>query len=275
MRCCVRVSSRETASARKSSTRRTSLLARISRRVASQRGSRWVGSSRCTPGQCAGLYSAAKSVPAAAVTSRPLATGPFPRQMPQCTARRLPDKPLGRRARARLPADGRHGERLAPIERPARGGADAPPTARAGLPTEQARTMVLQAAGALRDAGRRRDRRLRAGAHPHAALIKFRTRRDARTVAADAMELRCGCIEEWGGARDGSPCRRLDTPAGVLTNMLARHVDRQGPAGFTRRQWPPRRRRPRHRLSTAPRPTPGSSGRPGSRARPRAVACRR
>ncbi len=70
------------------------------------------------------------------------------------------------------------------------------------LPAEQARTMVLQTAEALRraDAGE-------AGAHALVRiltpLIKFRACRDARKVTADAMEVRggCGYIEEWGDAR--------------------------------------------------------------------------
>ncbi len=70
------------------------------------------------------------------------------------------------------------------------------------LPTEQARTMLLQTADALRraDAGE-------ADAMPLVRiltpLIKFRACRDARQVTADAMEVRggCGYIEEWGDAR--------------------------------------------------------------------------
>ena len=70
------------------------------------------------------------------------------------------------------------------------------------LPTEQARSMVLQTAEALRrsDAGE-------PGAYPLVRiltpLIKFRACRDARKVTGDAMEVRggCGYIEEWSDAR--------------------------------------------------------------------------
>ena len=67
---------------------------------------------------------------------------------------------------------------------------------------EQARTMMLQTADALRrsDAGE-------AGAYPLlrilTPMLKFRACRDARRVTGDAMEVRggCGYIEEWGDAR--------------------------------------------------------------------------
>ncbi len=67
---------------------------------------------------------------------------------------------------------------------------------------EQARSMVFQAAEALRraDAGE-------AGAYALlrvlTPLLKFRACRDARRVTGDAMEVRggCGYIEEWGDAR--------------------------------------------------------------------------
>ncbi len=70
------------------------------------------------------------------------------------------------------------------------------------LPTEQARTLLFQAAEALRrsDAGQ-------ADAYPLTRiltpLIKFRACRDARRVTGDAMELRggCGYIEEWSDPR--------------------------------------------------------------------------
>jgi acyl-CoA dehydrogenase len=70
------------------------------------------------------------------------------------------------------------------------------------LPAEQARTMVFQAAEALRraDAGE-------AGAYALTRvltpLIKFRACRDARKVTGDAMEVRggCGYIEEWSDPR--------------------------------------------------------------------------
>ena len=70
------------------------------------------------------------------------------------------------------------------------------------LPTEQARTMLFQAADALRrsDAGQ-------ADAYPLTRiltpLIKFRACRDARRVTGDAMEVRggCGYIEEWSDPR--------------------------------------------------------------------------
>jgi acyl-CoA dehydrogenase len=70
------------------------------------------------------------------------------------------------------------------------------------LPTEQARTMLLQTAEALRraDAGE-------AGSHALVRiltpLIKFRACRDARKVTGDAMEVRggCGYIEDWADPR--------------------------------------------------------------------------
>jgi acyl-CoA dehydrogenase len=70
------------------------------------------------------------------------------------------------------------------------------------LPTEQARTMVLQTADALRraDAG---DAMAYALVRILTPLIKFRACRDARKVTGDAMEVRggCGYIEEWSDAR--------------------------------------------------------------------------
>jgi acyl-CoA dehydrogenase len=70
------------------------------------------------------------------------------------------------------------------------------------LPGEQARTMMFQAAEALRrsDSGD-------TGAYPLVRiltpLLKFRACRDARRVTGDAMEVRggCGYIEEWSDAR--------------------------------------------------------------------------
>jgi acyl-CoA dehydrogenase len=70
------------------------------------------------------------------------------------------------------------------------------------LPGEQARTMMFQAAEALRrsDGGD-------AAAYPLVRiltpLLKFRACRDARRVTGDAMEVRggCGYIEEWGDPR--------------------------------------------------------------------------
>ncbi|MFO1328228.1 MAG: acyl-CoA dehydrogenase family protein [Rubrivivax sp.] len=70
------------------------------------------------------------------------------------------------------------------------------------LPAEQARTMVFQAADALRraDAG---DAQAYALTRVLTPLIKFRACRDARRVTGDAMEVRggCGYIEEWSDAR--------------------------------------------------------------------------
>ena len=70
------------------------------------------------------------------------------------------------------------------------------------LPTEQARTMVLQTAEALRrsDAGEKDAYALVRILTP---LIKFRATRDARKVTGDAMEVRggCGYIEEWSDPR--------------------------------------------------------------------------
>ncbi|MCA0241001.1 MAG: acyl-CoA dehydrogenase family protein [Proteobacteria bacterium] len=70
------------------------------------------------------------------------------------------------------------------------------------LPTEQARTMLLQTADALRRADAGED-----GAYALTRiltpLIKFRACRDARKVTGDAMEVRggCGYIEEWSDPR--------------------------------------------------------------------------
>ena len=79
------------------------------------------------------------------------------------------------------------------------------------LPTEQARTMVMQTADALRradaaDAGAASsaaDADAKALARILTPLIKFRACRDARKVTGDAMEVRggCGYIEEWSDAR--------------------------------------------------------------------------
>ncbi|MBK7261159.1 MAG: acyl-CoA dehydrogenase family protein [Rubrivivax sp.] len=70
------------------------------------------------------------------------------------------------------------------------------------LPAEQARTMVFQAADALRraDAGEADAYALVRILTP---MIKFRACRDARRVTGDAMEVRggCGYIEEWSDPR--------------------------------------------------------------------------
>ncbi|WP_135465746.1 acyl-CoA dehydrogenase family protein [Crenalkalicoccus roseus] len=70
------------------------------------------------------------------------------------------------------------------------------------VPTEQARSMVFQAAEALRraDAGEPGAYALTRILTP---LLKFRACRDARRVTGDAMEVRggCGYIEEWADAR--------------------------------------------------------------------------
>ena len=70
------------------------------------------------------------------------------------------------------------------------------------LPTEQARTMLFQAADALRrsDVGEPQAYPLTRILTP---LIKFRACRDARRVTGDAMEVRggCGYIEEWSDPR--------------------------------------------------------------------------
>lgn len=74
--------------------------------------------------------------------------------------------------------------------------------AKLALPTEQARTMFLQTADALRrsDAGEPGAYALLRILTP---LLKFRACRDARRVTGDAMEVRggCGYIEEWPDAR--------------------------------------------------------------------------
>ncbi|HYZ31198.1 MAG TPA: acyl-CoA dehydrogenase family protein [Crenalkalicoccus sp.] len=70
------------------------------------------------------------------------------------------------------------------------------------VPAEQARTMMFQAAEALRraDAGEKGAYALTRILTP---LLKFRACRDARRVTGDAMEVRggCGYIEEWPDAR--------------------------------------------------------------------------
>jgi hypothetical protein len=70
------------------------------------------------------------------------------------------------------------------------------------LPMEQARSMVFQAAEAMRrsDAGEEGAYALLRILTP---LLKFRACRDARRVAGDAMEVRggCGYIEEWPDPR--------------------------------------------------------------------------
>ncbi|MBU8537578.1 acyl-CoA dehydrogenase family protein [Falsiroseomonas tokyonensis] len=70
------------------------------------------------------------------------------------------------------------------------------------LPMEQARSLMFQAAEALRRADLGEE-----GAYPLlrilTPLLKFRACRDARRVTGDAMEVRggCGYIEEWPDAR--------------------------------------------------------------------------
>ena len=68
--------------------------------------------------------------------------------------------------------------------------------------TEQARSMVFQAAAAL-DAADQGDRDAYRRVRILTPLIKFRACRDARRVAGDAMEVRggCGYVEEWSDAR--------------------------------------------------------------------------
>ena len=74
--------------------------------------------------------------------------------------------------------------------------------AKIALRTEQARTMMFQAADALRraDAGEPGAYALLRVLTP---LLKFRACRDARMVTGDAMEVRggCGYIEDWPDAR--------------------------------------------------------------------------
>ena len=70
------------------------------------------------------------------------------------------------------------------------------------LPAEQARTMMFQAADALRRSDAGEDGRY-ALTRLLTPLIKFRACRDARRATGDAMEVRggCGYIEEWGDPR--------------------------------------------------------------------------
>lgn len=74
--------------------------------------------------------------------------------------------------------------------------------AKLALPTEQARTMMFQAADALRRSDAR-DADGSALLRILTPLFKFRACRDARRVTGDAMEVRggCGYIEEWSDAR--------------------------------------------------------------------------
>jgi len=70
------------------------------------------------------------------------------------------------------------------------------------LPTEQGRSMVFHTARVL-DAADRGDATMAKVLRILTPLVKFRTCRDARKVAGDAMEVRggCGYIEEWSDAR--------------------------------------------------------------------------
>ncbi|MBY8975888.1 acyl-CoA dehydrogenase family protein [Rhodobacteraceae bacterium NNCM2] len=70
------------------------------------------------------------------------------------------------------------------------------------LPAEQGRSMVFHTARVL-DAADRGDARMAKVLRILTPLVKFRTCRDARKVAGDAMEVRggCGYIEEWSDAR--------------------------------------------------------------------------
>ena len=155
----------------------------------------------------------------------------------------------GRRARPRLPADGRHGQQLAPVERHARRRADAPRDAREALfvagermafgkrlrdmplmrrqllklmlPTEQARTMMLQTAEALRraDAG---DADAYALVRILTPLIKFRACRDARKVtrrrdgSARRLRLHRGMGATRGAARRDAGLASGKAPATSL-----------------------------------------------------------
>ncbi|WP_339949540.1 acyl-CoA dehydrogenase family protein [uncultured Albimonas sp.] len=67
---------------------------------------------------------------------------------------------------------------------------------------EQGRSMVFQTARAL-EAADKGDARMAKVLRIMTPLLKFRTCRDARKVAGDAMEVRggCGYIEEWSDAR--------------------------------------------------------------------------
>ncbi|SFH98576.1 acyl-CoA dehydrogenase family protein [Albimonas pacifica] len=67
---------------------------------------------------------------------------------------------------------------------------------------EQGRSMVFQTARAL-EASDKGDARMAKVLRIMTPLLKFRTCRDARKVAGDAMEVRggCGYIEEWSDAR--------------------------------------------------------------------------
>ena len=112
---------------------------------------------------------------------------------------------------------------------------------------EQARTMMLQAADALRraDAGEPGAYALLRVLTP---LLKFRACRDARQVTGDAMEVRggCGFIEEWPDARllrdahlgsiwEGTSnivaldVQRADAREGSL-DVLRRHIEGSDPA---------------------------------------------
>ena len=100
------------------------------------------------------------------------------------------------------------------------------------LPTEQARSMMFQAAQALgrADAGEE-------GAYPLTRLltplIKFRACRDARRVAGDAMEVRggCGYIEEWGDPRilrDAHLGSIWEGTSNIVAQDVIRAVRREG-----------------------------------------------
>lgn len=97
---------------------------------------------------------------------------------------------------------------------------------------EQGRTMVFQAARILQraDAG---DARMAKVLRIMTPLIKFRTCRDARKVAGDAMEVRggCGYIEEWSDARvlrDAHLGSIWEGTSNIVALDVARAVRREG-----------------------------------------------
>ncbi len=106
------------------------------------------------------------------------------------------------------------------------------------LPAEQARSMMFQAADALRraDAGEPGAYALLRVLTP---LLKFRACRDARRVTGDAMEVRggCGFIEEWPDARllrDSHLGSIWEGTSNIVAGDVLRAARREGSAAALR-----------------------------------------
>ncbi len=146
---------------------------------------------------------------------------------------------------------------------------------------EQARTMMLQAADALRRSDARRSDGAYALLRILTPLLKFRACRDARQVTGDAMEVRggCGYIEEWRDARllrDAHLGSIWEGTSNVVALDVLRAATREGAAGGAARA---RRRRCRAkaplrggRAAAGPRARPAGPGRAGDTALARQAA---